>query len=302
LNASAACCGYIFGSSTMEACLLSGSPPPGQGGPFGSAAYLAACARHDGGTPATVQLGGVSVPVVVEHGGGLHTPYGYPQPYGDCRPETAREFASAAVRCARRWRCALSPVGFGAELAEALGAQMRPSGSRPIAIHDLDDDEPTSRFSSSARGMVRRAMKLDVETACGPPTPEFSELYRANMDSLDARAEYYFDDDYMVAMRQAGTVQVSASDGDGLAAAALFLIAAPEASYHLSARRLDPAPPPGATNLIIAEGLRQCRDAGAKLCYLGGGRATDVDDPLLKFKAAMSTRIVDRPVFEHAPS
>ena len=263
---------------------LNGPPPGGRGGLFGSAAYLTAAARHDGGTAATLDLQGVSLPVVVEPGGGLHTPYGYPQPQGECGREALLELATAAAACQRPWRCALAPIGPGAELAAVLAEHIEPSACRPICIHDLDNEEPLSRFTGTARGMVRRAIKLEVKTDCGSPTAEFGVLYRANMDALDA-----------------GAVQVVAHDEVGLAAAALFLIGAPEASYHLSARRLDPAPPPGVMNLIVAEGLRHCRDAGASHCYLGGGRTTGRDDPLLRFKAAMSTRTVDRPTFEHVP-
>jgi hypothetical protein len=280
---------------------LNGPPPAGCGGLFGSAAYLAACARHDGGAPATIDLEGISLPVVVEPAGGLHTPYGYPQPQGDCGPDALHELATAAAACQRRWRCAVAPVGPGAELAMTLAKHVEPRGSRPICIHDLGYEEPMARFSGTARAMVRRAIKLGVEIDCGTVTPEFGALYRANMEALEAGPEYWFDDDYLLALGDAGAKQVAARDGLGLAAAALFLIGAPEASYHLSARRLDPAPPPGVMNLILAEGLRHCRDAGASHCYLGGGRTAAHDDPLLRFKASMSTRTVERPIFEHAP-
>jgi hypothetical protein len=168
-------------------------------------------------------------------------------------------------------------------------------------VHDLDWEEPLSRFTASAQGMVRRALKLGARLDVGSPTAEFGALYRANMDALEARPEYYFDDDYLLALAGAGAVQVAARDEHGLAAAALFLVGPPESSYHLSARRLDPLPPPGAANLILADGLRLCRDAGASHCYLGGGRMTGADDPLLQFKAGMSTRVVKRPTFEHFP-
>ncbi len=280
---------------------LNGLPSAGRGGLFGSAAYLSACARHDGGIAATIDLSGVSLPVVVEPAGGLHTPYGYPQPQGDCGPEALHELAAAAAACRRQWRCAVAPLGPGAELAAALAEHVEPSAFRPICIHDLDDEEPLSRFTGTARAMVRRAIKLGVEIDFGPVTAEFGTLYRANMEALESGPEYRFDDDYLFALGDAGAKQVAAHDGLGLAAAALFLIGAPEASYHLSARRLDPAPPPGVMNLIVAEGLRRCRDAGANHCYLGGGRTTAHDDPLLRFKAGMSTRTVERPTFEHAP-
>ena len=280
---------------------LSDPPRAGQGGLFGSAAYLGATALHDGGTAAMFEACGVALPVVLEPEGGLHTPDGYPQPRGECTHEALHEFVKVAVECLRRWRCALAPIGPGAELAELLAAAVPPRATRLICVHELDAEEPLSRFRTSARGMVRRALKLGVQLDSGAPTPEFGALYRDNMDALEARPEYYFDDDYLLALARAGAVQVEARDQHGLAAAALFLIGPPEASYHLSARRLDPPPAPGAANLILAVGLGLCRDAGASHCYLGGGRTTSRADPLLQFKVGMSTRVVERPSFEHLP-
>jgi hypothetical protein len=117
------------------------------------------------------------------------------------------------------------------------------------------------------------------------------------MDVLGADPLYRFGDDYFAALDAAGAVQLLLHDEHGVAAGAVFLRGAPEASYHLSARRSDPPPPPGAANLLIAEGLELCRAAGAARCYLGGGTSTAADDPLLAFKRAMATRVVDRPTF-----
>jgi hypothetical protein len=283
----------------MGAVRLNG--PHERGGLFGSAAYLAATARHDGGMAATVELGDVWLPVVVEPDGGLHTPYGYPQPQGDFGREALAELVAAALACKRRWRCALAPVGPAADLVALLAERVEPSARRPICIHDLDHEEPLTRFAGTARAKVRRAIKLGVQTDCGPVNAEFGELYRANMGALEAAPEYRFDDEYLLALGDAGAVQVTARDGQGVAGAGLFLIDAPEASYHLSARRLEPAPPPGVINLILADGLRHCRDAGATHCYLGGGRTVALDDPLLQFKVGMSTRTVERPTFEYSP-
>ncbi|RKQ92897.1 hypothetical protein C8N24_2753 [Solirubrobacter pauli] len=271
------------------------------GGLFGSAAYLEASARHDGGTPDTLVLGGVQLPVVVEPGGALHTPYGYPQPTGDTSAEALSAAAELAARHPRPWRLALAPVGAGEAFAAALAAHAPAVSSRPIAVHDFDGGDPVERFKGETRTMVRRALRSGARVESGPVTPAFGALYRAAMDALAAPAHYRFDDTYLLALDGAGAVQWELHDAHGLAAAALFLVVGEEATYHLSARRRTPDPPPGAANLLIAEGLRHCRDAGAELCYLGGGRSGAADDPLLRFKRTMATRIVDRPTFEHAP-
>ncbi|HEY4095236.1 MAG TPA: hypothetical protein VGM33_07000 [Baekduia sp.] len=276
----------------MSATLSSDRPP--LTGLYGSA-YLAACARHEAVRPASLAAGGVRLPVLVADGdGAIATPYGYPQPEGDGPLEPLRD---AALTCSRPWRAALAPIGRGAELAVLLAERLTPAASRPIAVHDLDGGAPADRFSSGARSMVRRAGRAGPRLERGAVTGVFGTLYRTAMDVLDADPLYRFGDDYFAALNAAGGVQLLLHDEHGVAAGAVFLIGAPEASYHLSARRPDPPPPPGAANLLIAEGLELCRDAGAAVCYLGGGTSTAADDPLLAFKRAMATRVVDRPVF-----
>ena len=148
--------------------------------------------------------------------------------------------------------------------------------------------------------MVRRALRSGARIEAGPVDAAFGALYRATMEAVGAAPHYHFGDEYLLGLNAAGAVQLALHDEHGLAAAALFLIAAPEATYHLSARRSTPPAPPGAANLLIGEGLARAQAAGAEHCYLGGGTAEAADDPLLRFKRAMATRTLERPTFEHA--
>lgn len=270
-------------------------------GPFGTAAYLRASAAHDGGEPERLSLGDVRVPVVAAPDGSVHTPYGYPQPGGDTGEQALAAAADAAWSHPRPWRFQLAPVGPGAAFAAALAERGAVAGSRPICVHDLGAGDPLDRFQPEARTMVRRALRDGVRIEAGEVTPAFGALYRAAMEALDAPAHYRFADTYLLGLNAAGAKQWLLRDEHGLAAAALFLVGHGEASYHLSARRGAPDPPPGATNLLIAEGLRHCAEAGATLCYLGGGRTAAADDALLRFKRPMATRILDRPTFVHTP-
>jgi hypothetical protein len=283
----------------MSGTLTPGPPAAGTGGLFGSPAYLAANAAHDGGDPAVVSIAGVCLPVVIETNGALHTPYGYPQPQGECTPGSLNAVARTVVACERPWRLALAPLGPGARLADAIARLMPPATSRPICVHDLDERDPTERFSAGARSTVRRSRRAGARLTVSAPTAEFGRLYRAAMGVHSSPAIYRFDDAYILGLGGAGAMQLTVHDSHALAAGAIFLVAAPEATYHLSARRAKPPPPPGAANLLIAEGLRLCREAGATHCYLGGGMTPAPDDSLLRFKQTMATRVLDRPTFEH---
>ena len=269
--------------------------------PFAVPEYLDACAAHDGGVPATIALSGVRLTMIERLDSGLHTPYGYPQPEGETAPDALRAAVGAALACRRPWRVALAPLGRGAALASALAERLAPSSVRPICIHDLGPDAPEERFAPTARSMIRRALRAGAEVEEGPVDREFGRLYRAAMDATGAPSHYRFQDAYLERLNAAGGTQLTVRDADGLAAAAVFLIGSDEATYHLSARRAEPPPAPGSANLLIAEGLRRCAEAGAAHCYLGGGRGLEPDDALLRFKQTMATRLVERPTFEHAP-
>lgn len=269
--------------------------------PFAAPAYVEASAAHDGGVPATIALHGVRLTMVERPDGGLHTPYGYPQPEGESTPEALREAVGAALGCRRPWRVALAPLGRGAALASAFAERLSPAAARPICIHDLGPEAPDERFEPAARSMIRRALRAGAEVTEGPVDSDFGRLYRAAMDATGAPAHYHFQDAYLERLNAAGGTQFAVRDDAGLAAAAVFLIGSDEATYHLSARRAEPPPAPGSANLLIAAGLRRCAEAGAAHCYLGGGRGVGTDDALLRFKRAMATRVVQRPTFEHAP-
>jgi hypothetical protein len=269
------------------------------GGLFGSAAYLAAAARHEGAHAGSAVVGGVRLPVLRSPSGLVYTPYGYPQPVGDVSSGALQDAAAAFATAPFPWRIALAPVGPGAVFAEALATLRQPARERPICIHDLEPlVDPIESFAASARTMARRALKLGLEIEVTEPTALFGALYRTDMEAVGADPMYSFEDDYIEQMGEVGAWQLLARDEAGVAAGALFLSDGEEATYHLSFRRRTPTPGPGAVNVLVARGLELCRDAGAKACYLGGGRTTADDDSLLQFKQPMSTRVVARPTFE----
>jgi hypothetical protein len=276
--------------SASGSCLRDGLPAADEGGPFEHPAYLQASAEHEGTEPVVLEAGAGRL-ALLAGAGTLHTVYGYPQPLG-----AATEVADALAAIDVPLRVALSPLGAGAELAEALRGRLPLADERAICVTDLDSD-PADVFDSAARSMVRRALREGSSVEIGAVRPDFGRLYRRAMDAIGADHLYRFGDPYLAAMGRAGAFQVTVSDPHGVAAAALFLTRGPEATYHLSARRDEPRPVPGAANLVLLEGLRECARRGAQACILGGGRSGDPKDALLRFKSGMSTRTVTRPTF-----
>jgi hypothetical protein len=270
--------------------LRDGLPAADEGGPFEHAAYLQASAEHEGTEPVLVESGGGRL-ALLTGAGTLHTVYGYPQPLG-----VVTDVADALVAIDVPLRVALSPLGAGAELAEALRGRLPLVDERAICVTDLDSD-PTDVFDPAARSMVRRALRDGSSVEISAVRRDFGPLYRGAMEAMGAADLYRFSDAYVAGMGQAGAFQVTVSDPGGVAAAALFLTRGHEATYHLSARRGEPRPVPGAANLVLLEGLRECARRGAEACILGGGRSGDPTDALLRFKSGMSTRTLTRPTF-----
>ena len=75
----------------------------------------------------------------------MHTVYGYPQPLG-----VTADVADALAAIDLPLRVALSPLGAGAELADALRGRLPLADERPICVTDLGSD-PEHVFDPAAR-------------------------------------------------------------------------------------------------------------------------------------------------------
>jgi hypothetical protein len=264
-------------------------------GPFDTDGYVSACARHEDSDAVRFSAGAASLWLLCGPDGTLRTVYGYPQPIGDTSEPELETLADALAGVAGGLRVALSPLGDGDRLAQLLQDRLPVLSRRDLLVADLERD-PVAAFSSTARSKLRRAVRGGASAEVGAVRADFGGRYRASMDALGADPLYRFDDAYFAALPNEDAFQVSVADADGLAAAALFLCRGDHASYHLSARRTTRSLP-GAANLAVAEGLKECARRGARACILGGGLTHDPGDPLLRFKASMASRTLTRPTF-----
>jgi hypothetical protein len=259
---------------------------------FEHPAYVRACAEHEGVDPMVLE-GPASIALLRDQHG-LHTVYGYPQPFGDTSQRALAQLARSLRSLGQPVRVALSPLGPGPKLAALVRSMGAVEATRPICIVDLSDADPIKSFSASARSSVRRAHRAGVEPALIPVESWFGREYRKAMSSLGADSVYAFSDDYFRLIANLDHVLASVTDRHGLATANLFLFGPRVGTYHLSIRRPDPAPPPGVVNLAILTGLREAQRRGIQSVILGGGRGTGLDDPLFRFKQEMATRIAER--------
>jgi len=145
------------------------------------------------------------------------------------------------------------------------------------------------------RNMLRRAERLGLSSEVIPVdrerAEEFVALYDATMRRLDADASYRFGLEYVNQLRALGDhlslARVRGADGS-VVSAALALWGAREGEYHLAARNADSENCAG--NLLLHALAQEGARRGLDALHLGGGRSTDPDDALWRFKSRVGTR------------
>jgi hypothetical protein len=167
-------------------------------------------------------------------------------------------------------------------------------------------------YDAKNRNMIRKALKNGLSPAVSDSPEAFADfhrLYTRTMERLLAEEFYFFDAGYFERARTVfpGTAFVARAESAGeTAAAALVLTHGIYAHYHLSARdeRLSSL---GAGNLALDAAVEEAAARGCRVMHFGGGRGTDGDDPLLRFKAGFSkdrtdfylgTGVINRPVYD----
>jgi lipid II:glycine glycyltransferase (peptidoglycan interpeptide bridge formation enzyme) len=150
-------------------------------------------------------------------------------------------------------------------------------------------------YPPEQRNRLRKAMRRGL-TATSEPVAEslgeFRRLYRATMDRVGARADYYFSDAYFARLANQlgdGIALWAVRDHDRMVAAALFLVdrTSGRMHYHLGgsdAAALAHAPNNWLFHCAALDGGSQ----GLRSLHLGGGRSPDADDPLFRFKQTFS--------------
>ena len=198
------------------------------------------------------------------------------------------------------WRAAAREAGIVAAFFRlnplldnraALPSDAEVRADREVVAVDLRSGAPEAwaRATSRHRNMVNRARRAGVDVRWDSPDDwrDFPPLYDAAMERLGAPARLRYRGDYFDALRALPFAHIAAlRDHDGVIAAAVFLIGARHAYYHVAARRPDAANFSG--NFLIHAGIERAAESGAQALLLGGGATTASDDALLGFKRSVS--------------
>lgn len=158
---------------------------------------------------------------------------------------------------------------------------------------DKTPEEVWHDYFSDTRNKVRKSQKLGVtvQPATGLEVLlAFYRIYEQHMEELEAYSSYFFGEDYFRAIHMLGEdsyrVYLARLDNEVLGGA-LVLLSPRFAHYHLSssAKRYNAYAP----NVMLRHAVTyDLLGSGRRLLNHGGGRTSDPEDSLLRFKSGFS--------------
>lgn len=169
---------------------------------------------------------------------------------------------------------------------------------RETVTLDLAQDYETiwlNEYSSNNRNMIRKARKDSywVEIVEGPDLSHvntFIDIYDFSMRRANADKYYYFNKDFfynIFSMLKSNTLLFNILDkGNNVVCSAIFFHYGEFFHYYLSGRSEKASN--SVNSFLLDEAVKYAIKINAKKIHFGGGRSSDPDDSLLKFKANFS--------------
>ena len=160
---------------------------------------------------------------------------------------------------------------------------------------DLTDDDYLGVIKAKQRNMVRRAISEDcklVEYDLTEALPWFEPWYREVMDNSSAPERFYYDSDYYSSLQGIGRNLkiICVEQNSKKLAAAIVIFGASYNLYHLSATnpnfRVNYASP-----FLVFGCKKACSRRNQKPLVLGGGRTSEPEDSLFRFKQSVGSRL-----------
>ena len=170
----------------------------------------------------------------------------------------------------------------------------------PIVIIDLAKDIELQRqeFSKRLKGQLNKARRCShiIKVKSDEELHKFINIYHENMDRVNARSMYYFENEYFKDIAKSNSFKtetllaVHNETGDVMGAS-MFFYRDSIVHYHLSGTKTEylPLMP---TKLLIDEMRLKASELGLAYFNLGGG-LSGADDSLLQFKSSFSKKMDD---------
>ena len=169
-----------------------------------------------------------------------------------------------------------------------------------VVSMDLTKDivQQRSEFGRRLKGQLNKIRKhcYTEKAANDKDFHEFKKLYFENMDRVNAKPMYYFDDEYFNVLTKSSsfstqTLLAKHKETDETIGAGMFIYKNATVHYHLSGTRGDSLPLMP-IKLLIDQMRIKANELGLKHFNLGGGLA-GASDSLLQFKSSFSKNMID---------
>ncbi|WP_324719209.1 GNAT family N-acetyltransferase [Salinimicrobium sp. HB62] len=164
-----------------------------------------------------------------------------------------------------------------------------------LALGQEIDDLWKDQFSSQVRNKIRKAHKRGYSSEVlknpeGEDIQTFIEIYRGNMEMVNADEYFYFNSEYFentfkYLPGHSYLMNIKNEQGEIISSTILFKYG-DYFHYHLSGRTRDAIS--WASNFLYSESINLAKDLGAKFYHFGGGRTGNPKDSLLRFKKGFS--------------
>jgi UDP-N-acetylbacillosamine alanyltransferase len=161
---------------------------------------------------------------------------------------------------------------------------------RNVVVVDLAEDTTTrwQHYSKTTRNILRKAAQ-DLKVAINQLTiDDFIALYTQAMEKNGAADFYYFSPQYFKMLTQLPRVElISVTLNEVLLSCGYFMYGQDIAHYHLSANNSALSKENG-NYFLLEAAFERAKALGCKKMMLGGGRTSNTEDSLLKFKQKFS--------------
>ena len=176
----------------------------------------------------------------------------------------------------------------------------------PMVSIDLTKDleEQRRNYSKTTKRYVNRLRRLCnvVKSSSREDIAKFIELYYGTMDRVDARAGYYFEEDYFYRFLESKEFQTDLmfaqlKETGELICGALMIKTNDIVQYHLSGTQREylPLTP---LRILIDEARIEASQEGRRHFNLGGGLGSQ-EDSLFYFKSSFSKNIQDFSIWKY---
>ncbi len=223
----------------------------------------------------------------------LETPYGYGGPTSNCDDTTflenafkayKNECASQNIVCEFIRFHPFNPLCKQSQLYDFHVQE------RTVVIVNLEisAEERWAKYSKTTRNILRKTNKKLQRVKETSGLDDFCKLYELTMDKNKASEFYYFPKEYFNQLSNVAGVELLGVELDNETVSIGFFMHGKElAHYHLSANNSDLLRENG-NYALLDYAFDNAKEKGCRWMMLGGGRTSDENDSLFKFKAKFS--------------